>query len=269
MVISLALVLLLGVYPQPVHAWDIALMKHAPQKTVIEIPESHQYMICDRCPPINELHEKRRREGAWQTGLKLFQRTDTPKTAEHGRERHPGFSQAESAVSSSPRLSLRFSHKRDTQDRASRQPGLESHPSTLGKANPKGTVAMIAPSAAPPEVSNTPAAGPKQHESLLTVYFDFDSSDLKGGEKQKIQQAVRRLRAAEHITVTGYTCDLGSPEYNFKLGLRRANSVARYLIKLGIEEGRISKDSHGPCLDAVSDKGRPSLNRRAEITTQP
>jgi peptidoglycan-associated lipoprotein len=269
MVIFLALALLLGAYPQPVRAWDIALMKHAPQKTIIEIPESHQYMICDLCPPMNELHDERRHEEAWQTRFNLFQRPDTPKTAEHSSEGHSGFSQAESAISSSPRLSLRFSNKQDTGYRAGRQPDEESHPSTPGKADPEGAVAMIASSAAPPEVSNTPAAGPKQHESLLTVYFDFDSSDLKGGEKQKVEQAVRRLRAAEHIKVTGYTCDLGSPEYNIKLGLRRANSVARYLIELGIEEGRISKGSHGPCLDAVSDKGRPSLNRRAEITIEP
>jgi outer membrane protein OmpA-like peptidoglycan-associated protein len=269
MVIFLALAILLGAYAHPAHAWDIALMKYAPQKTIVETPESYQYMICDRCPPLNDLHETRPHEAVQKSTLKLFQRSDTPQEAKTGSEQYVPVPEARPVVTLPPGISLSFSQKQDTENRAGRQPAEQSQPSAPGKPNREEAVAMITSSAAPPERAKTPAAGPSQHESLLTVYFDFDSSDLKGGEKAKIEQAVKRLKAAERIRVTGYTCDLGPTDYNVRLGLRRATSVARYLIELGIEGHRISKDSHGPCLDAVSHNGRHSLNRRAEIITEP
>jgi peptidoglycan-associated lipoprotein len=85
-----------------------------------------------------------------------------------------------------------------------------------------------------------------------TVYFDFDSSVLKAGEKPKVAAVADYLKAnsAKALKVEGNCDERGTEEYNRPLGERRALAVREELIRLGIDPTRVDTISYG--------KGRPA-----------
>lgn len=67
--------------------------------------------------------------------------------------------------------------------------------------------------------------------------------------------------------VAGHTDSVGSEEHNYELGQKRAGSVARYLIRRGIDPFRVTSTSYGednPVADNSTRDGKRQ-NRRIEI----
>jgi peptidoglycan-associated lipoprotein len=92
-----------------------------------------------------------------------------------------------------------------------------------------------------------------------TVYFATDRYDLSGEAQAQLQQY-----PASTMTVEGHCDERGTREYNLALGERRANSVANYLVALGLDKARISVISYGKerPICSESDEGCYSQNRR-------
>jgi outer membrane protein OmpA-like peptidoglycan-associated protein len=122
------------------------------------------------------------------------------------------------------------------------------------------------PSQQPEQVHTGKPAAEVTEDQPVTVHFDFNSSNVKGGEREKIKGALSSLKSAAALKVTGYTDDLGSRAVNDELALRRAQAVASYLRELGIKGEDLSVEGRGKC--CYTDPRRRSLNRRAEITNQ-
>lgn len=111
-------------------------------------------------------------------------------------------------------------------------------------------------------------------ENVVTVYFDFDKSELKlpaAGKLDSIYNVLIESPAAT-IQISGYTDGLGSEAYNKKLSDRRAKACADYLIMKGINSSRISFASFGACcpveMEKINGRDNPdgrSRNRRALI----
>jgi peptidoglycan-associated lipoprotein len=80
-----------------------------------------------------------------------------------------------------------------------------------------------------------------------TVYFDFDSSVLKGSEKPKVSAVADYLKAnsTKAVRVEGNCDERGTEEYNRSLGERRALAVREELIRLGIDPTRADTISYG------------------------
>lgn len=87
------------------------------------------------------------------------------------------------------------------------------------------------------------------HEEILVfklkseVYFDFDKATLKGPAKSDLAAYADELKRAaniKHVEILGYADRIGTDAYNQKLSEKRAQSVADYLISLGIPAGNIS-----------------------------
>jgi OOP family OmpA-OmpF porin len=95
-------------------------------------------------------------------------------------------------------------------------------------------------------------------DTSLIVHFGFNSFTLRPEEKEKLKTISSLFKGP--VTVTGYTCDIGSDEYNRKLSLKRAEAVGEYLRQLGVAPPAIT--GKGKCC-AVSDTRE--LNRRVEI----
>jgi peptidoglycan-associated lipoprotein len=120
------------------------------------------------------------------------------------------------------------------------------------------------------------ASGP-QAGLLATrvVYFDFDSSEIKGTGTDVVAAHAKYLatHSGTRVRLEGHTDERGSREYNIGLGERRAQSVRRALLLQGASDAQISTVSYGEERPAVPghDEAAWAKNRRVEIVylTQP
>jgi peptidoglycan-associated lipoprotein len=89
-----------------------------------------------------------------------------------------------------------------------------------------------------------------QNRSALqaqTVYFDFDKSDIKASEREKLRVAKEYLdtHPGHKILLEGHCDWRGTAEYNLSLGDRRANATKRYLQSIGVAPDRLETLSKG------------------------
>lgn len=102
-----------------------------------------------------------------------------------------------------------------------------------------------------------------------TVYFDYDSSTIKGDEQSKLSAVASRLNsdASAKLLVEGNCDERGTEEYNRSLGERRALAAREALAGQGIDANRIATRSYGQ--DHPADPGHNeaawSKNRRDEF----
>jgi peptidoglycan-associated lipoprotein len=101
------------------------------------------------------------------------------------------------------------------------------------------------------------------------VYFDFDRFTLRPEALTILDTAVKSLQdnATLRIQIEGYTCNIGTTEYNLALGERRASAVRDYLVNRGINASRLNTVSYGeerPKYDNAKEETR-RLNRRAVL----
>jgi outer membrane protein OmpA-like peptidoglycan-associated protein len=101
------------------------------------------------------------------------------------------------------------------------------------------------------------------------VAFRFDSAELTDLGKGQVYLAAQRLKEKANITIAieGHTDDIGNSEYNEKLGMRRAETVAKELASLGVDPGRMSAASVGEAKPLIGqDTGwARAVNRRVEF----
>ncbi len=104
---------------------------------------------------------------------------------------------------------------------------------------------------------------------MLPVYFDFDSSDIRGGQVPRIEVNADFLKKNQsvNISVEGNCDSRGTNEYNMALGERRALTAKKYLMNLGVMEQRLSTVSYGE--ERILLQGHDELswaqNRRADF----
>ena len=93
----------------------------------------------------------------------------------------------------------------------------------------------------------------KKIHKNVKIYFDFDKADIRNDAIPVLEEGVRLLNKnlETDILITG-NCDIrGSEKYNEKLGLRRGESVKKFMVDKGIPEDRIKIVSRGK-LDAIA-----------------
>lgn len=120
----------------------------------------------------------------------------------------------------------------------------------------------------PPPVATAPPPPPPPPPVYL-VFFDWDSAVVTPGGSEVIGLAANAYRTGSPVTlqVTGFTDTSGSPDYNQRLSVRRANAVAAVLAQDGVPQGsmvvtgRGENDLRVPTPDGV----REPQNRRVEI----
>lgn len=103
-----------------------------------------------------------------------------------------------------------------------------------------------------------------------TVYFDFDSSDLRQDARNTLTKnadILLKSKQAAKIKIEGHCDERGSAEYNLALGERRAKSALQYLTTLGVQPNRLSIISYGKEKPAVlgNNEDAWAKNRRDEF----
>ena len=111
-------------------------------------------------------------------------------------------------------------------------------------------------------------------KSLPTIYFDFDKYEITSQAQAKIAAAAKlgnNGAKAYSVKLEGNCDEFGSDEYNFALGLKRAEAVKKALVAEGIDASRISMVSYGESNPACTDKtkGCYAQNRRVNFKLLP
>ena len=143
-------------------------------------------------------------------------------------------------------------------------------PQTGGSVNPTDVVAPTDASAA--GLTERPPGVIEDENTirglLQPVYFDFDRSNIKEGERKKLQDAAAYLKdhADQRLLMEGHCDWRGTAEYNLGLGDRRAAAAKQYLISIGVPADKIETLSKGS-LDASknADEATMAKDRRADV----
>ncbi|MDZ7852804.1 MAG: OmpA family protein [Halomonas sp.] len=104
---------------------------------------------------------------------------------------------------------------------------------------------------------------------LRDVNFEFDSATLTMGAEQILTGVAQKLRSNPNVRVRieGHTDSMGSDSYNQDLSQARADSVADYLMRQGVDAERMRTIGYGesqPVASNDTDAGR-AMNRRVEL----
>ena len=112
-----------------------------------------------------------------------------------------------------------------------------------------------------PQVASTEGAGPAEplenedtgimegrtSGPMVPVYFEYDSSSIKGEQVQRIETDADFMKKNPKlkIRIEGNCDERGTLEYNLALGERRAQSAKTYLVNLGVKGEQLSTVSFG------------------------
>jgi OOP family OmpA-OmpF porin len=115
---------------------------------------------------------------------------------------------------------------------------------------------------------------PTKEQIVLHGIVDFDESAVRADSIGAIQEAADMLK--EHgnlgVVVEGHTDSSGDATYNQKLSLQRAEAVRDYLMKFGVDKGRIvviGKGASEPIASNETRAGRAQNRRVVLVIYQP
>jgi outer membrane protein OmpA-like peptidoglycan-associated protein len=102
------------------------------------------------------------------------------------------------------------------------------------------------------------------------IFFDYDKDDLKREVTEFIlPEVINQMikRPSLRILIEGHADEDGSENYNMSLSMRRAQSVANFLISNGISPNRIDIQAFGESMPVVpgDDEDARAKNRRVVI----
>ncbi|HYF97547.1 MAG TPA: OmpA family protein, partial [Coxiellaceae bacterium] len=115
-----------------------------------------------------------------------------------------------------------------------------------------------------------PSTIPQLVNIFKTLYFDYDSSLLKGqANLNTIHKIAEYLRSRPHVYVfiEGHTDERGPQAYNLALGSRRANTVRTLLINEGVNPDHLFTISYGKERPTILENNESgwAKNRRVEF----
>ena len=115
----------------------------------------------------------------------------------------------------------------------------------------------------------SPTPKPIAKTGAYVVFFEFNKADLTPDAKTVLTRVVHDAKETKvsKVVASGYTDSIGAADYNARLAKRRADAVASFLLKSGIEKENLLVDAYGENLPAVApgDGVSEARNRRVEI----
>lgn len=98
------------------------------------------------------------------------------------------------------------------------------------------------------------------------VYFPLNSAEISAVDLGIISGWAEYFKASTRSAdIIGHACPLGESEYNFDLGMRRAQAVKTVLVGMGIEPSRIRTISKGETEPETTNPEEYQLNRRVTM----
>lgn len=120
--------------------------------------------------------------------------------------------------------------------------------------------------------SVSPLKDPNNILSKRSVFFEYDSFDVKPEYKAMIEAHGQYLNAnpKAKVFLQGNCDERGTPEYNLALGQKRSEAVRKMLSLLGVKEEQMESVSFGEEKPRATcpEESCWSQNRRADIVYQ-
>lgn len=118
-------------------------------------------------------------------------------------------------------------------------------------------------------VNNDPSTDANNPISKRSIYFEYDSFELRADAKPVVEAHAKYLltNKSRKVTLQGNTDERGSREYNLALGQKRAEAVRKALAALGVPESQMEAISFGEEKPKAtgSDEAAFSENRRTDL----
>ncbi|HXX29997.1 MAG TPA: OmpA family protein [Myxococcaceae bacterium] len=119
--------------------------------------------------------------------------------------------------------------------------------------------------------AQAPAGGAKAC-NWSPIHFGFDLSSLDAEARQQLDALAPCIRRAglKKVVLEGNTDDRGTEEYNLQLSIRRAASVKKYLVDLGVASSILETVGYGKLRPAVQGDNEAAwaANRRVDFVYQ-
>ncbi len=117
--------------------------------------------------------------------------------------------------------------------------------------------------------TGSPLDDPNSPLASRTVYFDYDSSDIRSDYLSVLRAHAQYLAAnpSASLTLEGHADERGTREYNLALGEQRARRVKQFMMAEGVAAGQLNDLSYGEerPVDPGQGEGAWAQNRRVEI----
>lgn len=154
---------------------------------------------------------------------------------------------------------------------------------TLTASGPGGgtqttaTLTVVQPPPPPPPAPPAPPTPPVEQlftESVQDIFFEFDQPGITAEAAAVLQRTAEFLLAYPEalILIEGHCDEVGTDDYNLRLGTRRAEAARDYLVSAGVSPERLQTVSVGrqqPFCTESSDEPCRQLNRRAHFVLVP
>ncbi len=111
--------------------------------------------------------------------------------------------------------------------------------------------------------------------TVESIYFDYDKFNIRADQQHKVEKNAVILNNDTNknfrIKIEGNCDEWGSDEYNYALGLRRANSAKKALVAQGFDGSRVTLVSLGEANPVCTEKTQEcwQKNRRADFKVLP
>ena len=150
-------------------------------------------------------------------------------------------------------------------------PGVAGPPGGIGSSGVAGLAGPQGPTG--PAGAEGPRGADAVWQSFADILFDFDRSEIRPNEANKITDVAAYLQKnpAVQLGLDGFADPRGTNKYNLALSGRRVNAVREALVKAGVPREKITIAAFGEERPKCSEETEAcwQRDRRVEVLVRP